>query len=244
MDRCRQKKWIMICKVYWKFFFWVFFPLCFSCSKGNEEKPTDLTEIEPFYIQNLGVNFMPWDTQSSVVGDFRFTPHFSKLFSEFGDLAKTPEGNYKELPHFSYIVQKDATIKAIAEGEVVSVYFQLVGDYDLAIQSENDPKWIVYYDHISEVLVEEGDHVYPGMPLGKPKFVLDSLGFIEIMINNTEDKHSYCPFEVFNPATSVDFQQQVIRLIKDWEHYKNDTSIYNEESFIISGCRKKSILSY
>jgi hypothetical protein len=64
------------------------------------------------------------------------------------------------------------------------------------------------------------------------------------MINNSETGLSYCPFEFFDPDLIDEYQQQIAQLMADWESFKGDTEIYDEENHVCPGCRYESMVTY
>ena len=214
-----------------------------GCQKDNP--PDGPVEYPPFIIENLGVEFGPWDSVTNYAGDFLFAQDFIKIFSEFAVEVKAFDGSFKKLPHFSYVVKVNTDVFAIAEGKVFSIFYQEDGnDYEIGIRSERNPNFEVFYDHLQNLQIDTGDLVQPGQNLGTPRSWGTTHAFLEIMINNTEDKYSYCPFVFFEPDKAVEYRDLVLQLINDWETFKGDTTLYDESTLIYAGCLQESILSY
>ena len=212
------------------------------CDKSTEKSESQKI---PFVIENLGVNFAPWNRDTNEAGDFYFTNNFIKIFGEFGCQTRDPDWNIKELPHFSYILKNNATIVSISEGEVVRIYYQEESaDYDFSIRSLNDPAFDIVYDHLINLRIQLGDIVQPGDTLGNPAPLSSNLGSAEIMINNLDTKLSYCPFCYFDEQIRDITIQKVEQLMSDWEKFKGDTSIYDEKNHVIPGCRYESMVTY
>jgi hypothetical protein len=213
------------------------------------KKQTDTPEPQedPFTIENLGVSFGAWDKQTNQAGDFDFSSalQFTKIFSEFGAQTKDPQGQIKELPTMDFIIRSDAFIVAIAEGEVTRmVYQEGSADYEFSIQSLNDPSYVVVYDHLVNLKIQTGDLVQPGDHLGNPRPWTSEIGGLEIMVNNLETKLSVCPLCYMNEETLEINVRNISQLMNDWEEFKNDTTIYDQENHIIPGCRYESMVSY
>lgn len=212
------------------------------CDKNANEPDSQKV---PFVIENLGVNFGPWDRATNQAGDFYFSGNFIKIFVEFGGQTLDPEGNIKELPHFTYVIRNDAAIVSVSEGQVVRIYYQEdTDDYDFSIRSMNDPSYDIVYDHLINLRIALGDIVMPGDTLGNPRPLVSGLGSVEIMINNLETKLSCCPFCCFNEASRNEMIEKVSQLMRDWESFKNDTTIYDEQHHVIPGCRYESMETY
>lgn len=212
------------------------------CNK-NTNKPVPATK--QFYIENLGVTFGVWDKLTNFAGDFYFSHDLQKVFSEFGAQVLDPDWNIKELPTFDYFIKNNASAFSISEGEVVRMVYQNdTNDYEFSIRSLNDPSYDIVYDHLINIKIALGDQVQPGDTLGNPRPITPEIGMFEIMINNLDTKNSYCPFILFKEEKVEEYTQKVYQLMKDWEEFKGDTTIYDEENHIVPGCRYESMLSY
>ncbi|MBN1998497.1 peptidoglycan DD-metalloendopeptidase family protein [candidate division KSB1 bacterium] len=211
------------------------------------KKATNTPEPEkiPFVIENLGVTFGPWDKKTNLAGDFFFTNDFVKIFGEFGGQTRDPEGNIKELPHFDYVLKKDAIVFAISEGTVTRVVYQNESnDYEFSITSQHDPSYDVVYDHLVNLRIKLGDKIAPGDSLGNPRPWTLQVGGLEIMVNNYDTRLSYCPFVYFNEAKLEEFQRKISQLMDDWEEFKGDTTIFDQENYVFPGCRYESMANY
>ena len=198
-----------------------------------------------FVIENLGVRFGPWDGSTNRAGDFLFVRNEQKVFLEFGARVAAAEGGFKELPTFEYRIRPDAWVVAIAEGKITRLVYQDdTADYEFTATSESDPDFEVGYDHVLNIRVEANQVVHAGDTLGQPGTWSAGLGRFEIMINNTRTRHSYCPFCYFDTSKSEVAAGQVLQLMRDWERFKNDTTLYDERSHSFPGCRMNSMVTY
>jgi len=197
-----------------------------------------------FIITNLGVNFGPYDPATDKAGDFVFTMSANKVFLEFGAQVSSPDG-VKELPTFEYRIDPKAHVMAITEGEIVRMVYQdETDDYEIGARSTKDPEFYVGYDHIKSPTVKMGDKLVSGQVLGNPGTWDATYGRFEIMINNDAKGLSYCPFVFFDPALLAEYQQKVSQLMQDWEAYKSDANIYDEDGHVSPGCRYESMGTY
>jgi hypothetical protein len=213
-------------------------------SNGCAPRESDVPAAD-FVISNLGVTFGPWDPVTNTAGDFVFLVRERKLFLEFGAVVSAEGGGTKELPTFEYRLRRDALVRAIADGRVIRAVFQEeTGDYEFLMESTQDPSFQVGYDHVLNPTVSLGDIVRAGDVLGNPGTWSAQLGRFEIMINNTETGLSYCPFSFFDPAFKGQYQQGVSVFIADWETFKGDPDIYDEENHVCPGCRYESMVTY
>ncbi len=206
---------------------------------------SEVPELYPaFTISGLGVNFGPWDRSTNRAGDFVFNEREQKVFLEFGAKVGSGDGGIKELPTFEYRIDRNAQVTAVASGRIVRfVYQEETQDYEILARSLVNPDWDVGYDHVTNVRVAMGDTVFAGTVLGNPGPWYDQ-GRFEIMINNNTTGLSYCPFCVFDEDSAEAFQERVLRHIKDWEEFKNDVTIYNEENHPLPGCIYRDMKTY
>jgi hypothetical protein len=218
----------------------------FSLVMCDKDKVTDTgSSYGTFVIQNLGVRFGPFDPGTNRAGDFLFVSWLSKVFLEFGAVVRDASGGTKELPTFEYILARDAWITAIAEGTVTRIVFQTeTQDYEFGVRSNDDPAFEVGYDHVLNPRVEPGDRVAAGDTLGNPGTLTSELGRFEIMINNLETGLSYCPFCWFDPDSAEVYQNRVGLLMYEWEAFKGDTTIYENDLHVYPGCRMESMVTY
>jgi len=206
---------------------------------------TEVPELYPaFAISGLGVNFGPWDRSSNRAGDFIFNEREQKVFLVFGEPVGSGGGGTKELPTFEYRIDRNALVTAVAPGRIVRfAYQEETQDYEILARSPVNPNWDVGYDHIANIRVSLGDTIFAGTVLGNPGPWYDQ-GRFEIMINNNATGLSYCPFAVFDPDSAEAFQARVLRHMKDWEEFKNDPAIYDEENQVLPGCIYRDMKTY
>ncbi len=209
----------------------------------QELNETEAPEWYPdFVIHGLGVNFSPWDPSTNRAGDFLFKPDEWIIFLEFGYTVGTGSGA-RELNTFEYKIDKNALVKAIAEGRITRFDYQSdTQDYEIEAKSVVNPFWAVCYDHVTNPRVALGDMVSSGTVLGNPETLYGDLGRFEISIGNNKTRLAYCPLGIFD-ADSVDaYREKVLRLMTDWEAFKGDTSIYEQENHVVPGCRYESMV--
>lgn len=221
--------------------------LLYSILSCNEQHESTEPENVPFMIENLGVRFAEWDTVNNTAGDFLFLDisNIKKIVSEFGVQVVAYDGSLKNLPTMDFTIREEAPVCAIAEGEVSRVFSQEgSNDWEIGIRSINDPDWEVGYDHLVALQVEMGETIEPGDTLGYPAPLFQGLASFEIMVNNSETGLSYCPFCCFNPHKIEEYEEKLNQLISDWETFKNDTTIYDESSFVYPGCLMESMVTY
>ncbi len=204
----------------------------------------DDSPIIPLVISGLGVTITDYDSSTGKAGDFIFVPEEQKVFLEFGAQVSSPDG-FKELPTFEYRIDPNANVMAITDGKVTRMVYQPdTQDYEIGAISTQNSNYYIGYDHITAPTVGLGDHLVAGQILGKPGTWSASLGRFEIMINNSKNGLSYCPFVYFDTSLKDEYEQKISRLMADWELFKGNQSIYDEENHIYPGCRYEDMVSY
>lgn len=195
----------------------------------------------PPMLKNLLVNFGPWDMLTNRAGDFVFLVSEDKVFLEFGAVVIGPEGP-KTLPTFEYRVSPDAPVVSPIDGAVEAVLFQPeTNDYELHLVSSPTSPFMVIVDHVTDLLVAEGDPVAAGQEVGKVGPFSPSLGRTELQIFNFIEETNYCPFELFDPELAPVFRQKVTNLMADWEAFKADASIYDQGAMVDPGCLSSTL---
>lgn len=198
-------------------------------------------------VKNLGVSFEPWDKNTNRAGAFIFLSAENKLFLEYGVEVASSEGGIKILPTFEYRTAADADVFAAMDGIVTNItYKEETRDYSILIQPELNSEWTLGHDHVSSLKVSKGDAVKAGNILGKAGTLGGELGRTEIMfwgpgLSSTR-VNTYCPFKYFAPELLSEYQQKVLRHMKDWEEFKGNANLYNEEKHIFPGCVYETLL--
>jgi hypothetical protein len=219
--------------------------MCFLAISACGRKEATSPGKGVFVIENLGVRFGPWDQSTNRAGDFIFLPNEQKVFLEFGCRVAAAEGGFKELPTFEYRIRRDAWVVAIAEGRITRLVYQDdTADYEFTVTSNADPDFEVGYDHVLNLKVGVNQNIHPGDTLGQAGTWSNDLGRFEIMVNNSKTRLSYCPFCYFDTSTVEAARGQVLQLMRDWERFKNDTTIYDERNQSFPGCRMNSMVTY
>ncbi len=217
--------------------------LCLLLGLGCAESSHSTFPIKKkFAIYNLGVTFAPFNPATKRAGDFIFKKSYGKVFYEFAAVVNAGGGKTKELPTFEYKIRKDASVFAIADGKVLfKTYQQDTQDYEMLVQSTYDTDWGVCYDHVKNPRFEVNDFITTGDTLGNPGTWDATLGRFEISVNNIKTATSYCPFCLFDEATTLVYQAKVAQHISEIEAFLGNTALYDEASHVYPGCIKESM---
>jgi len=192
----------------------------------------------PPVLRNLGVDFAPYNPTTGKAGAFIFENSVDKVFLEFGAEVSGEYGP-KILPTFEYIVDPNANVYAVCDGVVVEVEFQTeTQDYSIGIRPTANSIWLINHDHVLSPTVSKGDEVTAGQVIGKPGTQSQTLGRTEIMVveETSGGEIAYASFKLFDSSLLDNYQQRVWQLMSDWENFKGDSSIYDENSMVYAGC--------
>ena len=203
-------------------------------------------EVPPTYLKNLAVKIARYDSDTGKAGDVVFHWSDRKPFVEFGPGALTDrDGNPKDNPTFEYHVDHDAKVYAAADGEVEWVDPRAADD-DFALHIKaSDGRFTIIYDHVTDPRVEEGEKVMAGDTLGKPGPKEDEYGRTELQVNMHREGQrdiSVCPFTFFDPARTETYQRKIEKLMDDWEDFKDDDDIYDQEDHVYPGCITETVV--
>ena len=198
---------------------------------GTDEKPT---------LKNLIVDF--GNPEEDNFGDFP-TDFDEKVFLEFGAHVSGPNGEDEILPTFEYIVKTDAKVKAAADGYMTDVMYQPeTQDYEIITRPTKWSLWTVSYDHVTNLMVEEGDFVKAGQTIGNPGTWDGKHGRVELMVSKIAngESHHVCPFEFFDKKLVKTYESKILEFMNVWESIK-ERKFYTYEMYR-PGCNYKTIL--
>lgn len=192
-------------------------------------------------LKNLLVDFGDWDPATNRSGAFLFLQSEDKVFLEFGAEVSGPEGP-KILPTFEYRVLANSNVYAPCDGFIVRSDFQAdTNDYEIFI-APNGLSWVkISIDHISNLTKSLGQYVMAGEIIGKPGTWYGELGRVELSINENPNIHR-APFALFDPELQAEYEALVTEHMKDWEDFKGNSSIYDQENMVYPGCNYASLV--
>lgn len=206
----------------------------FSCG-GSSGSPTPSPSSNP-ELENLAVILADYNAETGKAGDFDFLDTGAidaRPLYVFG--SDLPSGNLN--PTFEYLVDEDTAIFSPIAGTVSEIGYRSDDvDYSIIIIPSDATDWIVILDHVLNVLVEVGDVVTVGQPLGIAGTWFGGLGRTELQVMNNTNGLSYCPFVVFDSNLEIMFQQKVTDLMSQWETYIGDPDVYDQDSMVYPGC--------
>lgn len=220
--------------------------VCGQPSPESYPAPTSLTSTNKGpVLKNLGVSFESWNRNTNRAGAFLFKSSENKLFLEYGAEVPSSEGGTKILPTFEYRTSPDADVLSAIDGVVTKVDYQSnTQDYEILIQPEENSQWTLGQDHINNPRVTKGNRVKAGDILGKVGSFGEGLGRTEIMLwkSSSTRPETHCPLKYFDPQLLSQYKQKIQQHMKDWEEFKGNSNIYNENNHILPGCIYETLL--
>ncbi|MHA1275157.1 MAG: hypothetical protein ACTSQS_17275 [Promethearchaeota archaeon] len=187
-------------------------------------------------LKNLGIKFGRYNNETGRAGDFIFDNNTDKVFLEFGAEVMGENGP-KELPTFEYLVANDTEVFSICDGIVSGLKYQEdTEDYEIWIIPALGSPWLIILDHVRDPEISQNDYVKAGDVIGIAGTYSAPFGRFEIMIVNENEGKAYAPFALFDKDLKDEYEQKVWDLMKDWEEFKGDSSIYDEDKMVYAGC--------
>ncbi len=206
-----------------------FSPLSGSQSQPQPTQSSTTSSNSPPVIKNLGINF---DTA------FVFLQSEDKLFREYGAEVTGPSGP-KILPTFEYRTAKDADVFAISDGVVKQITYQNeTSDYEIHVLPSENSQWTIEHDHVNNPKISIGNQIKAGDIIGKVGNLGGSLGRTEIMMWDSSSSRpmTYCPLKYFDPQLVEQYKQKITKHMRDWEEFKSNPGLYNEDRHVLPGC--------
>lgn len=192
-------------------------------------------------ISSLPVVVETYDPVTQKAGDVDFT--FSelgsteKVFLEFNGLlidgGTGPEGT--RLPHYIFNLPQGTPVYAMGAGTVQNINDNTNHpDQEIIVAADGTTNYFYTYDHVENVTVSEGESVAAGQQIGEAaqtKFEADI---------NLNSNTAYCPNDFFDSSAASTLEGKLTQLMADWEEFKGDDSIYDEEGMYQPGCYDES----
>ncbi|MBI4017665.1 MAG: peptidoglycan DD-metalloendopeptidase family protein [Candidatus Aenigmarchaeota archaeon] len=203
--------------------------------------PSD--ERKEFALSGLGVSFDRW--QGATAGDFIFDEAVlfeddyiknNKVFLEFG-VREHVKNNPDQNIEYWYFLKPGTEVRAIVEGTISISFIEHSQDWAVHMHPEGS-QYIVSFEHLQNLQVEEGDVVKPGDVLGEavPWSANDKVGFTELAVwQGGSAIYKYCPFDFLDEDLKPIYEQKITQLTEDWEEFI-DEDVYSQDSWVSPGC--------
>ena len=220
-----------------------------SPSATSETLPTPSgTNAPPLFLKSLGVTLGPYDPATGMAGDFRFTNgrlQQNRLWMDYGYVipgAGTSTGQDKANPQPTFILPMGTKVRSLVDGVVVGVPELYSHDFSIMVASGEQSPWRYETEHVIHPLVRVGDRVTAGQIIAEVSDWSsggnDGLGMVEIgLLKGGNPPQHFCPFQYLDPSVRAQFQDQIRQFYSAWESYKGDTTLYDEASMPMVGCR-------
>ena len=219
-----------------------------GCGIVNSEDGEEQAEVP--VLQNLGVNLASYDPETGTAGALLFDENIPepKVFSEFGNTVKDHTGVDKYLPNYFYFTVPGADVIAPADltvTQVVADSEEPDGTIEYALRfgvpGANPDPWLISFEHIVDVRVEEGDQVEAGdvvataAPYYSPEPETTDYGYFLIQINIGENTHP-CPSTLLDDSMQDKYSELLTGIMDAWEEFRSDDSIYQQAEHSPPGC--------
>lgn len=170
-------------------------------------------------------------------GAFTFASNYDPSVI-FGKQALDTNGKPKVIPNFEFRVNPTANVYSPVNGVVSSIEGSMSTDdstIDIAVGALSEYR--VEIDHVTNVRVSAGDHVYPGQILGNPGQWNQQTGMwgrVELQVN----AHGVylCPMDFMDESVRSIYESKMLQLMHDWEAVKSDPTLYDESAMVRPGC--------
>ena len=192
-------------------------------------------------LQNLGLVLAPHDATTRRAGDVDFARAGPRAFWEFGFRVTTPTGEWKGLPHYTWLSPPGTPIVSAIDGVVRWARDQGKGDYEILLAPNARSTWWVSYDHLVRPRVDSGDVVHVGDTLGFAPGTADVPMVWELMAGDYATDRAFCPHALLAPALRAGYADALARLVREWETFRGDTTLYDESRFVAPGCLVESM---
>jgi len=235
------------------------------CDNSTEKSTPD--DENSFVVKHLGANLGPYNSETGMAGDLRFTHCLENppmVFWPYGYQAD----DGKLYNHITYIMPEGTPLYAIADGYInEDIQYQTwTEDYEFSVEQfetfqSGRQSYTVFYDHVINIAegVEKGAFIKAGQYLGTAPgfmdmkdatiqgedcFLLNHLfSYPEITILDTSGT-SYCILSFADDNLVDSLRETIKRLYIDWENYYQDSTIYNESAQFDYGCIEESMQYY
>ncbi len=201
-------------------------------------------------LYNLGLNFGPWNKQTNKAGDFIFAQGFfnNKIFLESASAVEGSNGP-KLIPEITFTVPNGTKIFSPVNGKIFRAEKIYSGDYTVHIQTSENSQWLVSFEHLENLKVQQGDTVMAGDVLGEASTWggLNDFAFTELVVwkggATEKDIVKACPINFLAQEVRADYEEKIRQLAKDWEEYTMQ-DIYDESAWFAPGCLRESITEF
>lgn len=212
-------------------------------ASSDQNKSDQQTQNDPNTgpIKSIGVNLDYYNSATNRSGDFLFTKEklqFSRLFMPYGFVIPanmTSGGADKANPQPTFVLPLGTKVLSLVDGEVFDTPKVWSGDYSIQVMPEGQSGGSLIFEteHVLNPLVKKGDRVKAGQVIAEvsnfDKNLPKGYGTVEIGVlqGGNPPKH-LCPFLYLDPSVKQQILTKIADLIKNWETYIGDNTLYDE----------------
>ena len=155
----------------------------------------------------------------------------------------------KLIPELTYRLPEGTKIFSPVKGTVFSIQKMYSNDYAVNIQTSPNSQWLVTFEHLENIVAQEGQAVEVGMVIGEASTFSSPTGmaFTELVVwkgGPTEnDIIKACPVPLLDDSVRAEFEEKILQLTKDWETYMGK-NIYDEDEWVAPGCIREQMTEY
>ena len=203
---------------------------------GGDDRPV---------LKNLGFDIEPWDRDTDLAGDLLFTEDLvfeddyivsEWVFVEFGGQGQRKNDPNKNIEYW-FFVPVGTDVKAPITGIVDVAFVEHTQDWGINFYTGENSEWIVSYEHVVDVNVNDGDTVEAGEVVAKaaPR-INDNIAMTELAVwRGGQNIYKYCPFDFLDETLKPVYEEKITRLASDWEQYIGQ-DVYEQERWVAPGC--------
>ncbi len=200
----------------------------------------------PLLLKSIGFELGTYDPATNRAGDLEFTKQklqFNRLFMGYGFVIpaeQTSGGSDKANPQPTFIVPLGTKVRSLVDGVVTNVSDLYSGDVSVMVASDTKSQWMYETEHVVNPVVKVGDRVTAGQVVAEAANFNNNapaeFGVFEIgILKGGNPPEHVCPFAYLDPSIKADVQAKVLHFYKDWEAYKGDANLYDENESPV-GC--------
>ncbi|MBI2599895.1 peptidoglycan DD-metalloendopeptidase family protein [Candidatus Daviesbacteria bacterium] len=209
----------------------------------NDSAFNDTSEKPPFKLKGVGLNLD--DIDFSVVKDQKIP------FEGYGAWVEVPGEKPYRNPQPTFVVPKKTKVRAMIDGFVIDVPKLYSGDYSVRIATSMDSRWSVETEHVDNPIVKTGDFVKAGQVVAEASTAKTGnnspWAWFEIGIgkgtqNLDERPDHVCTFKYLDDSIKAETYKKLKSIMADWEEYKQDPNVYDENITSIPGCLTEEVI--
>lgn len=207
-------------------------------SSGKASKQ-ETNQDDSLALQNLGLqSFEDIDYNQNAVREYK--SNGLKGFYAFGEKLSGNRLN----PNFEYAsVKQGAKVVSAIDGMVVDVKEQPDSkDYEVFVIPKDGSKWVIGYDHLTNVVVKRGSSVKAGEVLGEPAPQNNGLLRFELQVNEEKDGQTthHCPTTLLAEGVREEMLSGLTLMQTKWES-TTGLELYNTATQNPIGCVKTTL---